>query len=170
MREAFDARRMIEAGLAMFLAPRLTEFEIAALGAAAADGQRPANGRAKEEAQNDFHLQLAKLARTGHIDHTLRELLSRTSSLAQRASGVAPWRGHREHEHVVAALKERTDTLAAELLTPHLSTMETRLRPPEEAAALNVSVSALVQERLREHKSTLGRPKTVPRSAVSKRA
>jgi len=165
VREAFDARRMIEAGLAMFLASRLTDAEVNALGGAAPGDDRGAAARTKGETQEDFHLRLAKFTRNAHIEHTLGELVSRTSSLAPRGNGAAPLCGHREHEQIVAPLKQRNGAMAAELLSTHLSTMETRLRPPEEAATMDVSVAALVKERLwkRRPPATKAKPKAQPK-------
>ena len=171
VRQAFDARRMVEAGIAIFLATRLTEFELTALDAVVAGEHRTGNSKGKGESQEDFHLEMAQLTGNNHIALVLRELVGRTSMLAPHGSGAAPLCGHREHEHIVAALKERNGSLAAELVAAHLSTMETRLRPPEEAAASEVSVASVIKERLRGRRATgtKGRPASA-RASAKKRA
>jgi len=170
VREAFDARRIIEGGLAMFLARRLSELELATLAADVAAEQRPATSKGKAEVPEDFHLQLAALSGNAHVEQVLRELLSRTSMLSPRGSGAAPLCGHREHGFIVAALKERNGAQAAELLTTHLSTMETRLRPPDEAAAVQVSVASLVKQRMRERRVPAAKTTTGSRNAAAKRS
>jgi len=168
VREAFDARRVIEAGMALFLSTRLSDNELSSLVDSLASESRPGRGKPKPDLAEDFHLRLAALTGNAHLGHVMQELLASTSMLAPRGTDAAPLCGAREHEQIAAALKQRNGPLAAELVSTHLSLMETRLRPPGDAPVSHPPVKSIIADRLRERRGVTSRSRI--RAVAAKRA
>lgn len=132
-REIYEARRIIEGGIAGRLAGRLSTAQLDAL---AEHGRREhaalrAGDRARSiQLSGEFHLLLAGFADSPFVLRALQELVSRTAMLvaffeASTASACAC----EEHDDVVQALRHGDGARAMKAMHVHLSLIETRLKP-----------------------------------------
>ncbi|PZQ74808.1 MAG: GntR family transcriptional regulator [Variovorax paradoxus] len=138
-REIYDARRVIEGGIAGALAGRLDAGQLARLEAHARQehealhaGDRAASIRLSGE----FHMLLAEFTGSPFVLRQLQELVSRTSMLVaffEPASASAC--GCEEHEDIFTALRQGDAARAMKAMHVHLSLIETRLRPRADVAA-----------------------------------
>jgi DNA-binding GntR family transcriptional regulator len=132
-REIYDARRIVEGGIAWRLATRLTSGELDTLRAHFAGEQRAhARGRRFEMIQlsGAFHILLAELTHNPLIVRQMQELVSRTSMLvALFEEDSAPDCGIDEHRSILRALEARDAADATSAMLHHLSSIETRLHP-----------------------------------------
>lgn len=132
-REIYEARRILEGGIAARLAGRIDAAHLKAL---AAHGRR--ERRALKSADRalsirlsaEFHCLLAQCCGSEFIERQLQELVSRTSMLvAFFESEAASSCACEEHELIVEALREGDARGAMRSMHSHLSLVETRLRP-----------------------------------------
>lgn len=132
-REIYEARRIIEGGIAGRLAGRLSAEQLAAL---QAHGQREhealhAQDRPRSiQLSGEFHLLLAGFADSPFVLRELQELVSRTAMLVAffepaHSSACAC----EEHEDIVRALAQGDAARAMKAMHVHLSLIETRLKP-----------------------------------------
>jgi len=132
-REIYEARRILEGGIAGRLAGRLDDAQVKALTAhglreraAAKAGDRACSIRLSGE----FHLLLSECCGSELIERQLQELVSRTAMLvAFFESDTASSCACDEHEQIVAALCDGDAAAAIRTMHTHLSLIETRLRP-----------------------------------------
>jgi len=132
-REIYEARRILEGGIAARLAGRM---EAAHLKALAAHGRRERSAlKSGDRALSirlsaAFHCLLAECCGSEFIQRQLQELVSRTSMLvAFFESEAASSCACEEHELIVEALREGDARGALRSMHSHLSLVETRLRP-----------------------------------------
>lgn len=132
-REIYEARRILEGGIAARLAGRLTAAQLKTLSAhtrrerlALKRGDRALSIRLSA----DFHELLAACCGSEFIRRELRELVSRTSMLvAFYEPDAASSCACEEHELVLEALREGDARGALRAMHSHLSLIETRLQP-----------------------------------------
>lgn len=132
-REIYEARRILEGGIAARLAGRMEPAHLKALAAhgrrerrALGSGDRALSIKLSAE----FHCLLAECCGSEFIQRQLQELVSRTSMLvAFFESEAASSCACEEHELIVEALREGDARGAMRSMHSHLSLVETRLRP-----------------------------------------
>lgn len=136
-REIYEARRIVEGGIAWCLAARLSGDQLATLRRHFADEQRAHRNGNRADAirlSGAFHVVLAQMTDNPLIVRQMHELVSRTSMLvALFEEETAPGCGVDEHEAIVAALASGDPAKAARAMITHLSLVETRLRAPRMA-------------------------------------
>jgi DNA-binding GntR family transcriptional regulator len=132
-RDIYEARRILEGGIAGHLAPnigpqdveRLQEhmkLELAALQA----GDRAESVRLSAE----FHLILAKATNNTFVVQQMQELVSRTSMLVAVFEAARSTQcSCEEHQEIFTSLIKGDGAGAAKAMRTHLSLIETRLRP-----------------------------------------
>lgn len=132
-REIYEARRILEGGIAGFLAQTLDTHSAALLAAhvqreeqAARDGNRAEGIRLSGE----FHLLLAQATGSTMIALELQHLVSRTSMLVALFEPARALRcACEEHADILLALNAGDSGRAMAAMTRHLALIETRLRP-----------------------------------------
>ncbi len=137
-REIYEARRIIEGGIAARLAGRLGTDQLAQLKAhgehehaAAHAGDRALSIRLSGE----FHLLLAACTGSPFVVREVQELVSRTSMLVAFFEPAASTEcALEEHEEILAALAQGDAARAMKAMHVHLSLIETRLQPRAQAA------------------------------------
>lgn len=133
-RQIFQSRRLIEPGLAMAAAERITPEDVAAFRARLSQEERfmrergPAARRQEIHASGDFHLMMAQIAGNGILLRFMEELVARSSLvIALYGTSGASSCGHGEHGDILAALECRDGVLAGKLLLSHLDHIEADL-------------------------------------------
>lgn len=133
-RQVFAARRMIEPGLALAAAQRITDDEVAAFRASLHQESQllhqrgPTARRAEIHASGDFHLLLAKIAGNTILLRFMEELVARSSLvIALYGRSGASSCGHGDHAHILAALEQHDGDLAGRLLLTHIDHIEADL-------------------------------------------
>lgn len=132
--QVFASRRLIEPGLALAAAQRITSSDIEAFHArlhqeSALLSQRgPSARRAEIHASGDFHLLLAKLAGNSILLRFMEELVARSSLvIALYGRSGASSCGHGDHGNILAALEQRDGDKAASLILSHIDHIEADL-------------------------------------------
>lgn len=141
-RVIYDARRVLEGGIALTLAERITTAEIDAL-FAHQDGERDAIAQGDTERALQFggalHMRLAELVDNKVLVETLRAMVDRTSTLLLFfGPSDGPACSCREHRTIVEALATREPMRAREAMCSHLSQVETRLRTRPRCEAIDI--------------------------------
>lgn len=132
-REIYDARRVLEGGIAAHLSGRLSNSQTQALLEHARKEQaalQAGDRAASIHLSGEFHLLLASFVGSPFIQRELQELVSRTSMLVaffepEASSGC----GCDEHGDITRALAAGDVARAFRSMQTHLSLIETRLRP-----------------------------------------
>jgi DNA-binding GntR family transcriptional regulator len=135
-REVYEARRILEGGIAGYLAQTLDEPTTRALAAhigaeqrAVEQGDRAASIRLSGE----FHLMLARATRNALVLGELQHLVSRTSMLVALFEPARAMRcACEEHGDILSALSAGDSSRAMKAMQQHLALIETRLRPNAE--------------------------------------
>ena len=132
-REIYEARRIIEGGIAGRLAGRLTAAQAATL---AAHGRREHAALKRGDRalsirlSGEFHILLAECTSSPFVARELQELVSRTSMLvAFYETPAASSCACEEHAEILAALLAGDNARALKAMDVHLSLIETRLTP-----------------------------------------
>ncbi|KQP45062.1 GntR family transcriptional regulator [Pseudorhodoferax sp. Leaf274] len=137
-REIYEARRIVEGGLAGRLAGRLSAAQLAALQAHGAleHAALHAQDRARSiQLSGEFHLLLASFADSPFVLRALQELVSRTAMLVAFFEPAASSScACEEHDDIVQALAAGDAARAMKAMHVHLSLIETRLQPRAQAA------------------------------------
>jgi DNA-binding GntR family transcriptional regulator len=132
-RDIYEARRILEGGIAGHLAPNIgpqdverlqahMNLEMAALQA----GDRAESVRLSAE----FHLILAKATNNTFVVQQMQELVSRTSMLVAVFEAARSTQcSCEEHQEIFTSLIKGDSAGAAKAMRTHLSLIETRLRP-----------------------------------------
>jgi DNA-binding GntR family transcriptional regulator len=132
-REVYEARRIVEGGVAARLAGRLAPGQIGQLrehGEREALALKAGDRGLSIELSRQFHLLLGEFCGNAFVIRELQELVSRTSMLeAFFEPETASQCGCDEHHEIVDALEQGDGTLAIKMMHIHLSLIETRLRP-----------------------------------------
>ncbi len=133
-RQVFASRRLIEPGLALAAAQRITSGEVAAFRerlhheSELLHQRGPTARRAEIHASGDFHLLLAKVAGNAIMLRFMEELVARSSLvIALYGRSGASSCGHGDHGNILAALEQRDGELAGRLLLVHIDHIEADL-------------------------------------------
>lgn len=133
-RQVFASRRLIEPGLALAAAERISSSEIAAFRerlsqeSALLNQRGPTARRAEIHASGDFHLLLARVAGNAILLRFMEELVARSSLvIALYGRTGASSCGHGDHSSILAALEKRDGEHAARLLLLHIDHIEADL-------------------------------------------
>lgn len=151
-RVVYEARRILESGMAAHLADNLTEAQIARLQQhvdAEADALRRGDQPTWLGLSAEFHFLLAEMTGNPIVQRQAHELISRTLMLVKRYETTAASAcGCEEHRAIFRALAGRERGKAVKAMNSHLSLVETRLRPllcveegptPEELIAAEIA-------------------------------
>lgn len=131
IRDAYQARKAVEAGVVSLLAATITAEQLAKL-KAHLRAERAASRRSQRDESvrlaGDFHLVLADLLGNAELRDIVQRLISRTQMFVAlfeptQASDCAP----DEHEPVVNALERRDASAAVAAMLDHLSRVEQRV-------------------------------------------
>lgn len=141
-REIYEARRIVEGGIAGRLAGRLSSAQAATLReharqeqAALKRGDRALSIRLSGE----FHTLLADCAGSPMVQRQLQELVSRTSMLVAFFEPAASSEcACEEHAEILAAVLKADAGRAIKAMHTHLSLIETRLTPQPASPAATV--------------------------------
>jgi DNA-binding GntR family transcriptional regulator len=133
VREIYEARRIVEGGIAWRVAECLSSEQEALLHAHFAHEEHAHDLGNRAESirlSGAFHVLLAEMTRNALVIHQLRELVGRTAILvALLEDDSTPRCGVDEHAAILRALASREPAAAARAMTAHLSLIETRLQP-----------------------------------------
>jgi DNA-binding GntR family transcriptional regulator len=133
-RQLFAARRVVEPGIAVSAAERLSPADAAAFrlqlekeaGLLAELG--PSARRAEIKASGDFHLMLAAVAGNTILQRFMEELVARSSLvIALYGRSGASSCGHGDHLAILEALERRDGERAAALMLHHIDHIEADL-------------------------------------------
>lgn len=132
-REIYEARRVIEGGIAASLSGRLTEEQLTALadhGRAEHDAMHAGDRALSIRLSGEFHILLASFTGSPFVMRELQELVSRTSMLvAFFEPATSSECALEEHEDITLALRSGDPGRAFKAMHVHLSLIETRLKP-----------------------------------------
>ncbi|CAN5230270.1 GntR family transcriptional regulator [soil metagenome] len=136
-RVIYDARRILEGGIVAHLAPTLGEAQLARLrehvaqeASALAAGDRAESVRLSAQ----FHMILADATDNVFIVQQMHELVSRTAMMvALHDSAAGAHCACDEHRDIFDALVQGDGPAASKAMLAHLSLVETRLRPLDQA-------------------------------------
>jgi DNA-binding GntR family transcriptional regulator len=146
----YEARRILESGMAAHLADILSEAQIARLREhveAEADALRRGDQPTWQRLSAEFHFLLAEMTENPLIQRQAHELISRTLMLVKRYETTAGSAcGCEEHRAIFRALAARERGRAVKAMTTHLSLVETRLRPSRCEAVGPTLEEALAEE------------------------
>jgi DNA-binding GntR family transcriptional regulator len=150
-RVVYDARRVLEGGIALTLAERITTSEIDAL-FAHQDAERDAIAQDDMERAlqlgGALHMRLAELIDNKVLVETLRALVDRTSTLLLFfGPSDGPACSCREHRGIVEALSTRDPMRSREAMCSHLSQVETRLRTRPRCEAIDIETLVITEIR-----------------------
>ena len=129
----YEARRILESGMAAHLADNLGEAQIERLRQhveAEAEALRRGDQSTWQRLSAEFHFLLAEMTENPLVQRQAHELIGRTLMLVKRyetSAGSAC--GCEEHRAIFRALAARERGRAVKAMTTHLSLVETRLRP-----------------------------------------
>lgn len=132
-RVVYEARRILESGMAAHLSDNMTEAQIARLRQhvdAEADALRRGDQPTWLRLSAEFHFLLAEMTGNPIVQRQAHELISRTLMLVKRYETTAGSAcGCEEHRAIFRALAGRERGKAVKAMNSHLSLVETRLRP-----------------------------------------
>jgi DNA-binding GntR family transcriptional regulator len=150
-REVYQARRIIEAGVASHLAGIVTDAQLRALKRHVEREQRAHDNRDHAESvrlSGLFHTDLAEMTGNPFVIRTLQEMVSHTAMLVAYHEARAPECGCSEHRSIFLALSARDPATAAREMHGHLSLVETRLQVPPVRPS-TVDIDAVLAEEVR---------------------
>jgi DNA-binding GntR family transcriptional regulator len=133
-RQVFDSRRLIEPGIVLAAAERLTPEDIAAFRIQLEQESRfmnergPSARRAEIKASGDFHLMLASYSGNAILQKFMDELVARSSLVIALygRSGISSC-GHNEHGSILDALERHDISRACDLMLHHINHIEADL-------------------------------------------
>ncbi len=132
-RVVYEARRILESGMAAHLADNLTEAQLLRLRQhvdAEAEALRRNDQPTWHRLSAEFHFLLAEMTENPIIQRQAHELIGRTSMLVKRYETTAGSAcGCDEHRAIFRALAAGERGKAVKAMNSHLSLVETRLRP-----------------------------------------
>ncbi|HEX2020447.1 MAG TPA: GntR family transcriptional regulator [Aurantimonas sp.] len=168
-RVVYEARRVLEGGIALSVTERLRGSDVDAL-FEQHEHEREAIARDDTDAALAFggalHMRLAELTGNALIVETLRSMVNRTSTLLSFfGPSDGPACSCREHGSIIEALASRDPLRAREAMCSHLSLVETRLRMRPRCEA--VEIETLVRKELARHVPPLDVQKTNRRTTAS---
>lgn len=129
----YEARRILESGMAAHLADNLTQAQIERLREhvdAEAEALRQGDQPTWQKLSAEFHYLLAEMTENPLVQRQAQELISRTLMLVKRyETNAGSACGCDEHRAIFRALSTRERGKAVKAMATHLSLVETRLRP-----------------------------------------
>lgn len=133
-RQVFASRRLIEPGIAIAAAARITPADVAAFKSQLGEEARfiaergPSARRSEIKASGDFHLLLASAAGNAILQRFMEELVARSSLVIALygRSGVSSC-GHDEHVKILEALEAGNAARASSLMLHHIDHIEADL-------------------------------------------
>ncbi|MDX8536322.1 MULTISPECIES: GntR family transcriptional regulator [Mesorhizobium] len=133
-RQVFASRRLIEPGIAIAAAGRITPADVAAFKAQLEEEGRfiaergPSARRSEIKASGDFHLLLASVAGNVILQRFMEELVARSSLVIALygRSGISSC-GHNEHLQILQALENGNAESASALMLHHIDHIEADL-------------------------------------------
>ncbi|CAN7395873.1 GntR family transcriptional regulator [Mesorhizobium amorphae] len=133
-RQVFASRRLIEPGIAIAAAGRMTSADVAAFKTQLEEEGRfiaergPTARRSEIKASGDFHLLLASVAGNVILQRFMEELVARSSLVIALygRSGISSC-GHNEHLQILEALKAGNANRASALMLHHIDHIEADL-------------------------------------------
>ncbi|CCV08040.1 Transcriptional regulator [Mesorhizobium metallidurans STM 2683] len=133
-RQVFASRRLIEPGIAIAAAGRMTPAHVAAFKTQLEEEGRfiaergPSARRSEIKASGDFHLLLASVAGNVILQRFMEELVARSSLVIALygRSGVSSC-GHSEHMQILEALENGSSERASALMLRHIDHIEADL-------------------------------------------
>lgn len=132
-RQVYEARRIVEGGIAWRVAESLTREQQSQLRrhfASEEHAHHHVNRAESIRLSGAFHILLAEMTGNDFVMRQMQELVSRTSMLvALFEDDSATCCGIDEHESILLALESHDPARATHAMTGHLSLIETRLRP-----------------------------------------
>ncbi|HEV7258800.1 MAG TPA: GntR family transcriptional regulator [Bosea sp. (in: a-proteobacteria)] len=132
-RIVYEARRILESGMAAHLADNLTQAQVERLQQhvdAEAEALRRGDQATWQALSAEFHFLLAEMTGNPIVQRQAHELISRTLMLVKRYETTAGSTcGCEEHRAIFRALAGRERGKAVKAMNSHLSLVETRLRP-----------------------------------------
>lgn len=161
LRTVYEARRILEGGIAISVTAGLTRADLDGLFAQHA---RECEAIARDDSTTALrlggalHLRLAELAGNALIVETLRSMVNHTSTaLGFIGPPEGPACSCREHHGLLEALASGDPLCAREAMCTHLSLVETRLRLNPHRKTLDLET--LVRSELRQAETAAGRPR-----------
>ncbi len=152
-RVVYEARRILESGMAAHLADNLTDAQIARLRRhidAEAEALRNGDQAGWQKLSAEFHFLLAEMTENPIVLRQAQELIGRTMMLVKRYETTAGSAcGCEEHRAIFRALAGRERGKAVKAMNSHLSLVETRLRPVlcvEEGPPVEALLAAAIAE------------------------
>lgn len=139
-REIYEARRIVEGGIAARLAGHLTPAQCAALEwhqQRESDAAQAGDRVLSMHLSSEFHYLLASFCANPFVTRQLQELISRIvmlEALFVAEPGIAASCACEEHGQVAQAILHGDASAAAKAMHVHLSMVETRLRPYRRAS------------------------------------
>ena len=171
-RQIFEARRILEGGIAWRLAESLGAEQLGQLRRHFADEERAHARHDRADSirlSGAFHLLLAGMTGNPFVQREMQELVSRTSMLvALLEHDGATGCGVDEHASILKALESRNPGAAARTMIAHLSLIETRLKP-RGGATPGSDVEATLKAALDEHRQALRAPRAAARAPAAAR-
>ncbi|RVD68055.1 GntR family transcriptional regulator, partial [Mesorhizobium sp. M4A.F.Ca.ET.029.04.2.1] len=133
-RQVFASRRLIEPGIAVAAAGRMTSADVAAFKTQLEEEGRfiaergPSARRSEIKASGDFHLLLASVAGNVILQRFMEELVARSSLVIALygRSGISSC-GHNEHLQILDALENGNTVRASALMLHHIDHIEADL-------------------------------------------
>jgi DNA-binding GntR family transcriptional regulator len=133
-RQVFASRRLIEPGIAVAAAGRMTPADVAAFKTQLEEEGRfiaergPSARRSEIKASGDFHLLLASVAGNVILQRFMEELVARSSLVIALygRSGISSC-GHNEHLQILEALESGNAEHASALMLHHIDHIEADL-------------------------------------------
>lgn len=130
-RQVFASRRLIEPGIAIAAAARITPADVEHFRrhleneTAHMNERGPAARRAEIKASGDFHLMVASISGNQVLRRFMEELIARSSLVIALygRTGVSSC-GHNEHADILDALERRDGDQAAHLMLHHIDHIE----------------------------------------------
>ena len=133
-RQVFASRRLIEPGIAIAAAGRMTPADVAAFKAQLEEEGRfiaergPSARRSEIKASGDFHLLLASVAGNVILQRFMEELVARSSLvIALYGQSTVSSCGHSEHGDILAAIEQNNLDIACRLMVDHIAHIEADL-------------------------------------------
>ncbi len=134
VKQIFEARQLIEQHLVEALAANISQQQIQELQALMdeeAQAYRSEDVRTGIKLSMDFHTRLAEFSGNPILAEFLQQLVARTPQifLANRSSGQSVSCSEHEHSHIVEAIIAGDGARAADLMSKHLSHLESHTAP-----------------------------------------
>jgi DNA-binding GntR family transcriptional regulator len=141
-RAVYEARRILEGGIVLTVAERISDADLDQLGAQHEEEQaalRSGDTARVFQLGGALHMLLGEMAGNQIIVESLRNMVDRTSTLLTFfGPSDGPACSCREHGTIIAALQKRDPLKAREAMCSHLSLVETRLRTRPRCDAVDV--------------------------------